>query len=120
MAQRRPDEITLLVFDFDKTLTNGFADPDAPIEGRVSGGSHPADALRTTLSTWGMQRIILTARPPSKSTVESVLLQLTGAMQLGDCFVSAPSSKHIYEQLAPFAFGSNRATLAHAADVYAS
>ena len=35
VAQRQPEEVTLLVFDFDKTLTNGHASPTSSLEQRV-------------------------------------------------------------------------------------
>jgi len=116
VAQRPPDELTLLVFDFDKTLTNGYASPDATIEKRVRGAKHTTDALRATLSTWGVQRLVLTARPPSRSTLEAIIVQLTGAMELGDCFDTTASPA----EQEPLEYGASRVKLAHSASLYAS
>ena len=116
VAQRQPEEVTLLVFDFDKTLTNGHASPTSSLEQRVRGGTHTIEALRETLATPGILRKVLTARPPTKSSVESVALQLNGSMQLGEFFATEASA----EECAPFEYGSCGAMIAHAADVYAS
>ncbi len=117
LDERQPDEVTLLVFDFDKTLTNGYATPTtSSVDQRVRGGMHTIEALRATLATPGVRRKVLTARPPTKSSVESVVLQLTGSMQLGEYFATdAPA-----EERAPFEYGAGGAMIAHAADVYAS
>ena len=102
VAQRQPEEVTLLVFDFDKTLTNGHASPTSSLEQRVRGGTHTIEALRKTLATPGILRKVLTARPPTKSSVESVVLQLIGSMQLGEFFATEASA----EECAPFEYGS--------------
>jgi hypothetical protein len=116
LEQRPANEITLLVFDFDKTLTNGFANPEATVEQRVRGGKHTADALRATKNTPGVERFVLTARPPTKNVLESVIIQLTGAMQLSDSFKTQPDP----EDQMLLEFGALRATLAHSGTIYAS
>jgi len=41
-----PGARPLFAFDFDKTLTNGFAPPGAPLAARVRGGRRTLDGLR--------------------------------------------------------------------------
>ena len=69
------DAVALFAFDFDKTLTNGFAPPGACLEARVRGGAHTLDGLRATVAVPCSRRCILTARADETGRVSQGKLQ---------------------------------------------
>jgi len=89
---------TILVFDFDRTLTNGFASPDKelPIEKRIRGGKLTLDALRKAKEHPLVQLFVITARSPSMLTIQ----QLEAAMQncqaeLAEIFIPSTEKYHV-------------------------
>jgi hypothetical protein len=76
-----PDECarTLLVFDFDRTLTNGVASPgETDLAKLVRGGEATVAALRQAQAA-GVGLYIITARRPSRLTVEQIFASLDHA-----------------------------------------
>ena len=69
------DAVALFAFDFDKTLTNGFAPPGACLEARVRGGAHTLDGLRATAAVPCSRRCIITARADETGRVSQGKLQ---------------------------------------------
>ena len=69
------DAVPLFAFDFDKTLTNGFAPPGACLEARVRGGAHTLDGLRATAAVPCSRRCIITARADETGRVSQGKLQ---------------------------------------------
>jgi hypothetical protein len=66
---------TFLLFDFDRTLTNGFATPDEhlPMERRIRGGEHTLEALRLCKQHDHLIKMfIITARSPSVLTIQQL------------------------------------------------
>ena len=62
----------IFVFDFDRTLTNGFADPtETGVERRVRGGWSTVESLRALKNT-GFHMFIVTARNPSIMTIKQL------------------------------------------------
>lgn len=91
---------TLLIFDFDRTLTNGFATPgEQDVGKRVRGGQLTLDALAKASSVIPSPFYIVTARSPTQLVIEQLLASLSGAQK----------------PLAPFFVDSNTATIAAAA-----
>ena len=78
------DAVALFAFDFDKTLTNGFASPGAALEQRVRGGQPTLDGLRATAALPRSRRCIVTARADetgrvSQGKLQQVVAQLSKA-----------------------------------------
>ena len=71
---------TLLVFDFDRTLTNGSASPgdEADLSKVVRGGEATVAALRLAHEA-GAGLFIVTARAPSRLTVEQLFASMDHA-----------------------------------------
>ena len=78
---RDADELTLMVFDFDKTLTTGFSGPGTTPLQRVRGGQHTIDGLRKAAAA-GVAMRICTARSATKRTLETLVTQLDRRMGL--------------------------------------
>eukprot|EP00568_Trieres_chinensis_P011021 CAMPEP_0183292202 /NCGR_PEP_ID=MMETSP0160_2-20130417/1347_1 /TAXON_ID=2839 ORGANISM="Odontella Sinensis, Strain Grunow 1884" /NCGR_SAMPLE_ID=MMETSP0160_2 /ASSEMBLY_ACC=CAM_ASM_000250 /LENGTH=419 /DNA_ID=CAMNT_0025453123 /DNA_START=22 /DNA_END=1278 /DNA_ORIENTATION=- len=66
-AKDEPGRI-ILVFDYDRTLTNGFASPDTAPFDRLRGGRESFDAI----SSCPYRKFVLTARPASAATVTTM------------------------------------------------
>jgi len=78
------DAVALFAFDFDKTLTNGFAPPGARLEERIRGGAHTLAGLKATAGLPNALRCIVTARADetgrvSQGKLQQVLSQLSRA-----------------------------------------
>jgi hypothetical protein len=68
----------VMVFDFDRTLTNGFATPgDTLVSHGVRGGQETVDALVRAKAA-GVELFIVTARKSTVLVLEQVLAQLKG------------------------------------------
>ena len=74
-ASLPPDATALFAFDFDKTLTNGFAPPGASLEARIRGGAHTLEGLKATADLPGARRYIITARADETGRVSQGTLQ---------------------------------------------
>ena len=81
--------VALFAFDFDKTLTNGFAPPGACLEARVRGGAHTLDGLRATAAVPCSRRCIITARADETGRVSQGKLQQV-VSQLHRCVYLLP------------------------------
>ncbi|KAH9258592.1 hypothetical protein BASA81_003094 [Batrachochytrium salamandrivorans] len=106
----------VFVFDFDRTLTNGFASPDQELDItlRIRGGSHTLDALRL-LKRLGVEMYIVTARNPSRLTIEQLEASIQRCqLELGEFFLPSPDSQYVVESL------ENGMKLAHRGNLYAS
>ena len=82
---------TLLVFDFDRTLTNGISRPGDEIAKVVRGGEATVAALRRAHDA-GAELFIVTARRPARLSVEQLFASLDNAQSAlspffprGDC-----------------------------------
>ena len=82
---------TLLVFDFDRTLTNGISRPGDEIAKVVRGGEATVAALRRAHDA-GAGLFIVTARRPARLSVEQIFASLDNAQSAlspffprGDC-----------------------------------
>lgn len=72
----------LLIFDFDRTLTNGFATPsETSINKRVRGGQTTIDAFNKISSLIPKPFYIVTARSPTVLVIEQLLASLSGPQQ---------------------------------------
>jgi hypothetical protein len=70
----------LLIFDFDRTLTNGFAEPGQPLDKRIRGGEASLSALNQACAK-GIEMFIVTARAPTKLTIEQLEASLNNCQQ---------------------------------------
>lgn len=71
----------VMVFDFDRTLTNGFATPgDKLVSHGVRGGEETVNALLRAKAA-GVELFIVTARKNTILVLEQVLAQLKGAQK---------------------------------------
>ena len=87
----------ILVFDFDRTLTNGFASPDAnlPVEKRIRGGSMTLESLRKAKSV-GSEMFIITARSPTRLTIEQLEASMKNCQQeLAEIFIKQDQTKEL-------------------------
>jgi hypothetical protein len=87
----------LFIFDFDRTLTNGFASPEPNLEinKRIRGGEVTLRALRE-LKNRNIPSYIITARSPSKLTLEQLEASMTNCQhELADLF--HPIKEDIYK-----------------------
>ena len=95
ILEEKPKDVrTLLIFDFDRTLTNGFASPslDLPIEKRIRGGLLTLNALRRAKSE-GIDLFIITARSPTALTIESLEASMQNCqVELAEIFVPPASA----------------------------
>lgn len=83
---------TFLLFDFDRTLTNGFATPDEtlPMEKRIRGGKHTLDALRVCKQHDHLIKMfIITARSPSVLTIQQLEASMSNCQsELAEIFLT--------------------------------
>ena len=111
--QDHRDRRVCLVFDFNKTLTNGGSGPEVSVEKKIRGGSHTAEALQETL----FLKFILIARDPTISTIETLkadrVLQAL-ALNFGPAKTGKPVVEDIVKQ------NDDTVPIAHLAHVYAS
>lgn len=106
----------VFVFDFDRTLTNGFASPEQELDiaQRIRGGQHTLDALRL-LKRLGVEMYVVTARNPSRLTIEQLEASIQRCqLELGEFFLPSPDSQYVVESL------ENGMKLAHRGNLYAS
>lgn len=89
----------VLVFDFDRTLTCGFAPPSSSIERRIRGGMDTVRALEVAKGL-GAELFVVTAREPRTLIVESLEAALTAGAQaeLGRYFLEDPIVGQVTEE----------------------
>ena len=86
------DAVPLFAFDFDRTLTNGFAPPGAQLEARIRGGQHTLDGLHAVAALTNSRQCIITARTDetgrvSQGKLRQVVAQLAKSQhELLKCF----------------------------------
>mmetsp|Transcript_40277 Transcript_40277/g.121310 ORF Transcript_40277/g.121310 Transcript_40277/m.121310 type:complete len:280 (-) Transcript_40277:1453-2292(-) len=78
--------LTLFIFDFDRTLTNGFTRPGSG-GGGVRGGQKTIEALKRIRDASNARAFVLTAREPRPMVVEQLRASLRHAQAaLGEAF----------------------------------
>ena len=79
--------VPLFAFDFDRTLTNGFAAPGATLDARIRGGRHTLEGLAATAALPRGRRCIVTARAdagaPGTAPAAVTFVPATRAHQAG-------------------------------------
>ena len=104
---------TLLVFDFDRTLTNGISMPgESDISKLVRGGERTLSALRRA-SEAGAQMYIITARRPVRMTILQLFASLDHAQS-----VLSPFFKR--GEVEAFRWGVDDLPLARGGNIYAA
>ena len=98
---------TLLVFDFDRTLTNGISMPgETELSKLVRGGQHTVDALQRAKLA-GADMYIITARRPVCMTVEQIFASLDHAQSVLSPFFERGEPKRIMRGNVPLARGGH-------------
>ena len=75
---------TYLIFDFDRTLTNGFANPneELPLERRIRGGGATLEALKQCKAHKELIHMyIITARSPTALTLQQLEASMTNCQE---------------------------------------